>query len=379
MIDTAEALTQLCQELSQHDVIAIDTEFLREKTYYAQLCLIQIATEEHIACVDPLAIGDIQPLLDILYEPSRVVVIHSGRQDLELFFDKVGELPTNIFDTQIAATLLGHGDQVGYAKLVKAMTDVSLDKGQTRTDWSRRPLSDEQIQYALDDVRYLIGMYQAQIKALAEAGRSDWLASDFAALSDKSTYTIPEATLWQRVKGYNTLKGMRLCVLQELAVWREGIAKQKNRPRRWIIKDDLLIELARHLPKTREQVEKMRGMESGIRRYTDTILEIISRASQLPEEQWPSMPKYTPMTIQQEARADSLMAIVKIRAEANNISTNVLTSRKEIEALVLGKEDLSVTKGWRMELVGRDLYEFLEGRSSLLVCDGTISIVSQSK
>lgn len=378
IIDTNEKLAALCAELSAHSVIAIDTEFLREKTYYAQLCLIQLATEAHIICVDPLACSELQPLLDVLYDPARVKVLHSARQDLELFYDLVGHLPQNIFDTQIAATLLGHGDQIGYAKLVKKMVGVDLDKAHTRTDWSRRPLSKEQVEYALDDVRYLLQIYHEQKDALAKAGRSDWLQRDFAALSDNATYANPDATLWQRLRGSNILKGVQLCVLQALAIWRETNARQKNRPRRWILRDEILIDLARFMPVTHEQANKIRGLDAGSARQLDAILPLIEKAKQLPPEQWPAQPKYTPLTPAQEALVDIFMAMVKLRAESNLISTNVLASRKDLEAVVLGKQATAVMTGWRYQLVGKDIDDFMQGRNRLGMQDGQVSIIPET-
>lgn len=378
IIDTNEKLAALCAELSAHPVIVIDTEFLREKTYYAQLCLIQLATDEHLICVDPLACTELQPLLDVLYDPTKVKVLHSARQDLELFYDLVGHLPDNIFDTQIAATLLGYGDQIGYAKLVKKMTGVDLDKAHTRTDWSQRPLSNEQIEYALDDVRYLREIYRKQLQALTEAGRAEWLSRDFAALSDTSTYSNPDDTLWQRVRGSNTLKGVQLCVLQELAIWRETCAREKNRPRRWIIRDDLLLDLARLMPTAKEQANKIRGMESGTARYLDTILPLIQHAKSLPPERWPKLPKYTQLTPEQEALVDIFMAMVKLRAESNQISTNVLASRKELESVVQGKQATSVMTGWRYQLVGKDIDDFISGRNRLGVQLGELKIIPEA-
>lgn len=376
IIDTNEKLVSLCTELSAHSVIAIDTEFLREKTYYAQLCLIQLATEEHIICIDPLACNELQPLLDVLYDPARVKVLHSARQDLELFYDRVGYLPENIFDTQIAATLLGYGDQIGYAKLVKKMIGVDLDKAHTRTDWSRRPLSNEQIEYALDDVRYLLEIYHSQVESLRKAGRSDWLGRDFAALSDTATYSNPDDTLWQRVRGSNTLKGVQLCVLQELSIWRETCAREKNRPRRWILRDETLIDLARLMPDTKEQAtHKIRNMDPGAARHLDSIIPIIRKAKSFPPERWPTLPKYKVLSPEQEALVDIFMAMVKLRADSNQISVNVLATRKDLEAIVVGKQGASVLLGWRYQLIGKDIDDFIKGRNRIGVVNGDLQII----
>ena len=376
IIDSQEKLQTFCAMLADHDSLALDTEFLREKTYYAQLCLIQIACNGQLACVDPLALEDIQPLLDIIYDPGRVKIMHSARQDLELFFDITGHLPDNIFDTQIAATLLGYGDQIGYAKLVKQMLGVTLDKTQTRTDWSRRPLTHEQIEYALDDVRYLHEIFTRQRAALAEMGRADWLTLDFATLSAVETYATPELQLWQRVRGSNTLHGVQLAVLQQLALWREHTARHKNRPRRWVLRDDLMIDLAKRMPTTPKQFEAVRGVETGLLRQADTILALIKQARELPQEQWPRLPKYSQLTVAQEALVDAMMAIVKVRADQNSLTPAVLASRKDLEHVLLGKTELALLSGWRFELAGRDLQAFLQGERLMRAVEGELCLLS---
>lgn len=375
IIDSKDKLQGLCEQLAQHRILAMDTEFLREKTYYAQLCLIQIASGDVIACVDPLAIDDIQPLLDLIYDPARTVIMHSARQDLELFYDLTGKLPDNLFDTQIAATLLGHGDQIGYANLVKDMLGVSLDKSQTRTDWSRRPLTNEQIDYALDDVRYLIEIADKQNAALQQKGRSQWLVSDFAALSDLKTFAAPEQTLWHRVRGSNSLRGVQLAVLQQLAIWREQVAREKNRPRRWILSDDVLLDLAKRLPATPGKVEAIRGMEAGQKRYTDAILHCIEQAKTLPQADWPLQPDFQKLSPTQEALADVLTAIVKTRALQNGISVNSLATRKELTAILSGIQESSIFTGWRYELAGKDVQDFIDGCSHVQYLNGELEIV----
>jgi len=378
IIDSQEKLQTFCQFLGDYDSLALDTEFLREKTYYAQLCLLQVACNGNLACVDPLTLDNIQPLLDIIYDPARVKIMHSARQDLELFYDLTGRLPDNIFDTQLAATLLGYGDQIGYAKLVKQMLGVTLDKTQTRTDWSRRPLTHEQIEYALDDVRYLHEIFTRQRASLADMGRDDWLKSDFATLSAVETYTTPDEQLWQRVRGSNTLHGVQLAVLQQLAIWRECMARQKNRPRRWILRDDLMIELAKRMPSTTSQFEAMRGVESGLLKQTDAILELVKQARELSPEQWPRLPRYHQLSVAQEALVDAMMAIIKVRADNNRLTPAALASRKDLEQVLLGKTGLGLLSGWRFELAGRDLLAFLKGERIMQTLDGELCLLPLS-
>lgn len=366
-VDTQEQLADLCRELASCDVVAIDTEFLREKTYYAQLCLIQIATENIIACVDPLNIDDLSPFLDVLYEPQRTKVLHSARQDLEIFFDWRGEVPKPIFDTQVAATLLGYGDQLGYAKLVKAMLGQSVDKEHTRTDWSQRPLDEAQVHYAMDDVRFLIPIYREQLRRLQQRGREGWLQEDFDKLTDNQLYLPHPEDLWRRIKGARTLKPRQLAVLQQLAIWREQQARALNRPRKWLVSDDVIVDIARRGPVSPDALEKIRGCNSFVKKSAADILDTINAAKALPESQWPVLERVAALTVQQEAMVDLLMSIVRVRAQENDVTPAVLVTRKDLEHLVLDRDHGAVVTGWRYELVGKELLECLEGKRVIAI------------
>ena len=366
-VETQEELSNLCARIELSDVIAIDTEFLREKTYYAQLCLIQIATDDVLACVDPLNVPNLDPFLDLLYQQNRVKVLHSARQDLEIFFDLKGDLPKPIFDTQVAATLLGYGDQQGYANLVKAMMSKSLDKEHARTDWGKRPLDDAQIHYALNDVRYLIPIYREQLKRLTEKGRKQWLQPDFENLTDKSLYAPDPEHLWKRVKGTRILKRGQLAVLQQLTIWREQRARESNRPRKWVLPDDVLVDIARRCPNSLEALEKIRGWSNYIKKSSNEILALVKKAKALPESQWPTTERATPLTVEQDALVDLLMSVVRIRALENDVTPAVLVTRKEIESLVLGERNLAVFTGWRQELIGKELLDCINGKKLITI------------
>jgi len=374
-VDTPEALAALCDSLRGCQALALDTEFLREKTYYTQLCLLQIASDELIACVDPLALENIDPLLDIFYDPDVTLVMHSARQDLEIFFDLRGDLPGPVFDTQIAATLLGYGDQIGYANLVREFTGVELEKGHTRTDWSRRPLGEGQLRYAADDVRYLLDIYREQRRRLREKGREDWVQADFDALVDVATYAPPAENLWKRVRGNQPLKGCQLAIAQALAVWREEQARRVNRPRRWVLKDEVIVDIARRAPRDLAALGQIRGLEGrSLERHGEKLLSLVEQACQLPREAWPQRPKATRLTPQQDAVVDLMMAIVRTRGAEHDVSTALLGNRKALEALVAGVEDSPLLQGWRALLVGRDLQALLAGEQSLRVADGRVVI-----
>lgn len=374
-VNTQQQLITLCHALQHSRWLAIDTEFMREKTYYAQLCLLQVASEDIIACVDPLALADMSPLLDLIYNPAVVKVMHSARQDLEIFYDLRGELPQPVFDTQIAATLLGHGDQVGYGALVRAMCGVQLDKAHTRTDWCRRPLDPEQVVYAADDVRYLDHIYHAQHDELSRMGRLDWLSEDFAELTDSRRYAGSPQLAWRKVHHAHLLKGVQLAVLQALTAWREERAKETNKPRKWLLADEVLFELARQMPKDEAGLAKIRGLEAGAaKRHGAELLELIARAAQLPKEQWPELQAPPRLDSSQAALADVLMAVVRLRGEESKVSSTSLATRKDLEHIVLGRRDIAPLHGWRRALVGDDLLGIVEGRLSLQVSDSGLEI-----
>lgn len=365
-IDTPEALTTLCQQLTNKDWLAVDTEFLREKTYYPQLCLIQIASDDVIACVDPLAISDLTPLLDILYNPNTTIVFHAARQDLELLYLIRGELPPTLFDTQLAATVLGYGDQIGYAGLVKQCLDVDLDKAHSRTDWTKRPLDQAQIDYAADDVRYLRDVYHILKEQLTDKDRLHWLDEDFATLSSIKTYEPSPGTIWRKIKGAGRLKGIQLVVLQRLAAWRENRAVKSNRPRRWMLKDEVMIDLARLNPESPEKLKLIRGLESStIERHGKTILAEIKQAKSLPKDDWPKVKKLEPLNNQQDALIDALMSLLRKYCDQQSIAPTAVANRKDIESMVRGETDIPLLHGWRNEIVGHYLDKFLKGQLTI--------------
>jgi len=375
-IDTENALAELCNKLRGQPVLALDTEFLREKTYYAQLCLLQVAADGVVACVDPLAV-DLAPLLDIIYDPAVIKVMHSARQDMEIFFDLRTDVPRPLFDTQIAATLMGFGEQVGYANLVQQMLGVTLDKAATRTDWSQRPLDAEQINYAADDVRYLFTVYHQQMDVLASKGRLEWLQADFDEMSDRSTYAPAPEDLWKRVRGAQKLSSPQLAVLRGLAVWREERAQASNRPRRWMLKDEVMVDCARRSPDRLGDLAKIRGIEERLlSRHGENLLKVIAEAKATDSTSWPTTSKSQRLVADQEAVVDLLMAVLRLRGNQHDVSPALLASRKQLETLVTGDTDSAVLHGWRAELVGHDLQAVLAGRAMLRVVDGGLELVS---
>ncbi|HEY0635693.1 MAG TPA: ribonuclease D [Gammaproteobacteria bacterium] len=372
-INSASGLEQLCTVLRRHHWLTLDTEFIREKTYRPRLCLIQVANPEVVACIDPLALDDLAPLLELLYDPTITKVFHAARQDLEIFHEMRGALPQPLFDTQIAATLLGQGDQVGYAALVLEELGITLDKGHARTDWCQRPLAPEQISYASDDVRHLRELYLRQHQRLEALGRLEWLAEDFTALTDPHLYTNPPELAWQRIKGSHRLKGIQLAVLRQLAAWREERAQQLDKPRRWIVGDEQLLDMARLMPVEQSQLDRMRGLEEGTkRRYGEEWFKLIAAAKQTPREQWPILKEGPRLSNAQEPLVDALMALLRACCDAAQVTPAAVASRRDLERLVLGDGEVALLHGWRAAIAGDQLSAFLRGETMLTVARGQL-------
>jgi ribonuclease D len=372
-VDTPAALDSLCAQLADASWFAMDTEFLREKTYYPKLCLLQVATPDVVACVDPLALDNLAPMLALLADPNITKVMHSARQDMEIFYHLAGSPPAPVFDTQIAAPLLGLADQIGYANLVKEMLGVTLGKLHTRADWSLRPLGEEQLRYAADDVIYLAALYQPLQDRLQSLGRLDWLDEDFRQLANPELYAISPANAWLKVKGANRLKGASLSILQALASWREQQACQKDRPRGWMLRDDTMVDIARHKPTTMQALSAIRGLSEGLlKRSGNELLEIIGKAVGEPPAPFPDSGTRNRLSAEQDALVDVMMAVVRISAVENSLNPTVLASRKQLEALLLGDTETGVMQGWRRKLVGERLQQLLNGELKLAVKDGRL-------
>jgi len=377
-IETREQLETLCQDIGHSPWLALDTEFMREKTYYPQLCLLQLCNGDIAASIDPLALESLDPLMEILYDPEVIKIFHAGSQDLEIFHLLWKRLPSPLFDTQLAAALLGLGDQVGYANLVQQLLDHQLEKGHTRTDWSRRPLDPDQLRYALDDVIYLGESYPPLQQRLQARGRSEWLQEDFRLLADPATYTVDPQTTWKKIKGRQRLKGVQLAVLQALSSWREEQAVRADRPRRWILKDDVLLELSRRQPVDHKALQRIRGLEEGvIKRSGDRLLTLIAQAKALPRSQWPEDQRPAlRLSSNQEAVTDLLMCSLRLLAEQARITPSAIASRRELERLVAGDRDnLDLLGGWRRKVAGDALLRVLAGELKPSIQNDRVTLV----
>lgn len=354
-IDRADQAEALAREWAGVPQLAVDTEFVRESTYRAQLCLMQISDGERAICVDMLALDGPGPFAPLLTDPAVRKIFHSARQDIEVLYEHLGAIPGPIWDTQIAAAMLGYPDQVGYTQLTGAELGVSLPKDHARTDWSRRPLSDEQLRYAAADVMWLLPLAARLDEKLAELGRLDWAATESAALLDPALYAFDAAGAWRRVKGANALRDAALARAVALAAWREEEARRSNRPRRWILKDEAVVALAERGAGGHNALEALPPAVA--RRHGDELLALLASAD---EHEAPSRPAYERLEPAQERLARRLMGTLRELAEKHRVSTPLLATRKEVEALVQGQRDLPLLRGWRRELAGERLLALVD-------------------
>lgn len=350
IITTLAALEDLAAKLQATGQIGLDTEFLRERTYRAELCLLQLSSQSDAVCIDPLAIGDLSALGRVLTAPGTTKVMHASRQDVEVLFPVAG-LVRPVFDTQIAAALTGLPAQVGYGELVRRLLGKELAKSHTRTDWSRRPLSPEQIEYALDDVRYLLPLRATLEEQLERGGRLDWLREELSALSETRNVVTDPEDAWLRIKGLRSLDPARERLAQRLAAWRERRAMERNRPRGWILDDAVLRDIVVQVPRSLEALSALPEFPAGVIKHCgDELLECI-RSADVPD---PAPP------INTRARPDpDKVALVKKLGTLNQsiaadlgLSPEVLATRRDLELLAEGSRDVGVLRGWRREVVG---------------------------
>jgi ribonuclease D len=356
MIDTADALTAFASGIARSDALALDTEFMREKTYRAELCLVQIAAGREAACIDPLAIPDLAALVPLLTGPS-VKVMHAARQDLEVLLPAVG-LVQPVFDTQIAAGLAGFPAQIGYGELARRLLGVELDKAHTRTDWARRPLSADQQEYALDDVRHLLAMRASLLETLAQKGRIAWLEEELAALANADALRVHPEEAWKKVKGLPALDEARQKLAQALAAWRERRAIDRNRPRGWILDDAALREIVLRLPRSLEALGTLAEMqESVVRKCGEELLALVREAGIAdPPPPLPRRERPEPALLNTVRRLADIASTV---AGELQIGPEVLATRRELERLAAGRQDVSLLRGWRADVIGKKLLSAL--------------------
>ena len=360
LIESPAALETLSEQLKTKDCIAVDTEFAREKTYFPQIGLIQIASDGLIACIDPLAF-DVKPqLAELLFDDSITKVFHACLQDLEVLELTLGEIPCPLFDTQLATALMHEDHQISYARLVDKELNIQLPKSETRTDWLQRPLSPAQLEYAADDVRYLLALYRQQRQELADLDRSTWMREECDRLCKRIFNDDSDlSNCWTRVRGKERLRGIELAVLQAAASWREQQAIARDRPRRRILSDDLLIRISLDQPRNTSDLRRIGPIGKWLSMSElDSLAATICAVYGRREGEWPML-KRRQLTSQQSAALKAVLGQVREKASNLGISAGMLCNRKDAEKLVLGERDLTVLRGWRRDCIGSDLLKLL--------------------
>jgi len=378
LITTTEELTDLCERLAQSDYVCVDTEFMRENTYYPMLCLVQLGNEEEAAAVDPLAEGlDLAPMLALLTDNEEVLkVFHAGGQDVEIIYNLTGRTPHPIFDTQIAMMAVSQSEQIGYANLVESWMGKQIDKGARFTDWSRRPLTERQIEYAIGDVTYLAKIFPRLLKKLVKSGRGHWLDAEMEKLADPSNYANDLDQAWQRIRAPSRNPAV-LGRLKALAAWRESEAQAKDIPRGRIMRDETIADLASHPPRAQAELAKVRGLSNA---WKDNdigrrLMKVLAKAEPLPSEELPEKPKRgAPLGKEGALVADLLKLLLKIRSREIDVASRLLTRSDELEALAAGVRDLPVLQGWRYEIFGRDALDLVEGKLGFGVENGKLKM-----
>jgi ribonuclease D len=357
--------------------VGFDTEFVGERTYFPRLCLVQLGTETETVAVDPLAVGDLSPLDELLFDPAVLKLVHAGWQDLKIVYQRTGRVPGPVFDTQIAAALLGLPAQAAYASVVREFLGVDVKKGHSYSDWSARPLSPSQLAYALDDVRYLPALHARMVGRLQREGRLSWIEPEIAALSSPASYESDPEEEYRRVKGWSSLDRRRMAVLRALIAWREREARRRDVPRRRVLADESALAIARSRPADEEALRRVRGLEWKVGgEASAAVLAAVREGLSLPEDRLPELPPSRPRGNGDRSSVAVLLgALVRSRSGFHRVAPEVLTNAEELERLAAGeREGIGVLAGWRLELVGKELLSLLDGRVAIVVRNGKLAV-----
>jgi len=380
-ITSTEGLKAFCDRARAHDYVTIDTEFLRERTYYSKLCLVQLAVpgeaEEDAVLVDPLAEGlTLEPLFDLMRDTSVVKVFHAARQDLEIFYVEGGVIPEPLFDTQVAAMVCGYGEQVGYETLVRKIANAGLDKSSRFTDWSRRPLTEAQKTYALADVTHLRTIYETLSTQLDSTGRRGWVEEELATLTDPETYIMRPEEAWKRVKT-RTHSGRFLAIVRELARFRETYAQERNIPRTRVFKDDALLELASAKPQGEKDLSRLRLLMREARKgpIAEGIVAAVKAGQSVANEDLPKPDRSREKLQVNPALADLLRVLLKAKSDRVGVAQKLIATASELDEIAAGIEDLPSMKGWRREVFGEDALRLCRGDIALGARKSRVEII----
>lgn len=379
IIDNSNKLIQYCNKIKDYDFITLDTEFLREKTYFSKLCLIQISTPDlaESAIIDPLSDIDLSPLFEILDNNKITKVLHSPSQDLEIFYNLTGKVPKNVFDTQIGASSIGLGEQVSYDALVKKICKKQLDKGVRFTDWSIRPLNKSQLNYAINDVTYLVEIYKYIISEIERLNRKEWIKKELDKITNEKTYQIKPLEAYKRIK-FRTNNRKVLAKLREISKWRELSAIKVNVPRKHFIKDETIIDIASSKIKSSDDLSRIRNFPKSWLKSerSDEIIAIIEKVNNMPQSDYPEIIKIKPLNIGQKASIDLLKSLLKECAKKHSVSPFLIAKQNDLENFINNPEHNEITKGWKLEVFGEKAIKLINGDMALTIKNQQLEFIS---
>lgn len=375
LLTTTQALEQFCARALSSPILALDTEFLRERNYYPKLCLLQLATEKEIVLVDPLQISDMSCLKDLFTSPKIVKIAHACSQDMEVLLHEFGCIPTPLFDTQLAASFLGYRLQIGYGPLVESMCATHLPKSASLTDWSQRPLDAEQLVYAEDDVRYLPEIYNKMQEQLVARDRMAWVMPAMQELCDTTRYKHNPYEAYTHVKRISSLTRKQLGIAREICAWREKTAQKRNIPRRWVLSDELVCELTKRAPKNSEAMRKIRGCNELSDTDIQSCLIAIEKGKQCTDAQLPRAKKHIKVSADMESTLDLMGAMVRHIAHTENIAAQILATREDLYDFVMHRSTSRIATTWRQKVVGEKLDGLLSGKLGLTIKDNHVEIL----
>lgn len=374
-ISTSDELSAFCERIGNEPVIAVDTEFLRERTYYPKLCLVQVGTPTEIGAIDPILIEDLSPLAHIFADERVTKVFHACGQDLEVILDGMGVMCASVFDTQVAAAFLGMRQQVSYASLVEAYAGVRLPKAESLTDWSRRPLDPEQLTYAEDDVRYLPAIYDRMMEQLVEKDRLAWVQPEMAEVTDPSHMHRDPREAYLRLKRSSSLTRRQLAIAREVCAWREQTAASHDVPRKWVLSDEVVVEVCKRAPRNRDRLRKIRGTDQLSERDVHDLLDAVRAGEEVPGSACPQQERHAHPSAEVESVVDLMVALVRIVSEKSGIATQLIATRDDLVEFAQDRSKSRLATGWRHELAGKQLESLLEGSVGLTVRDGRIEVI----
>lgn len=379
LITNSTDVADFCARASKSDFVTVDTEFVREKTYWPILCLVQIATREEAVAIDPLADGiDLDPVYDLMKNTSVLKVFHSASQDMQIIYTASDSMVEPVFDTQIAAMVSGYGDQPAYATLVQRITGETIDKRSQMTDWSRRPLTDNQVEYAIGDVTHLITIYDKLVEELDEADRTPWAQEEMGHLRDEALYDMDPRELWRKVRLRRPTR-RALAVLREITEWREISAQRRNIPKGWVCRDEALAEIALNTPKNPTALERVRGINERFAHGRDgqALLEAVKVGLELPDDECPGPEKGRPPLRGHETLVALLQALLKLRSDENGVAAQLIANRKELDRIATEDEpDVRTLSGWRREIYGNDAIALKRGDIALTADGLSVRVVT---